>query len=184
MDPGAASIGSAVIGTAGNMFMSNRANHQAMAQADRAMKHEADQYAHRYQTTVEDMRKAGLNPAQAGAASVGGGPSGQAAPVQTPQIEMPQIVEAMRLNQDQQRIDIDKANSAAGIAKSLSEQDLNKMKKILYQKGMIRADLEGEASGVLKNMIKFMKDSFKMPKLPKNQKELFDNINQGTGLLP
>ena len=74
------------------------------------------------------------------------------------------------------RIEIERANSAAGIAKTLSDTELNKAKKILAQKGMIRADLEGEASGVVQKMIRFMKESVTKPNAPR--KESFDDLFQ------
>ena len=74
-------------------------------------------------------------------------------------------VSLKQLEQADQRLAIDKANSAASISKSLSEQDLNKMKKVLLNKGMMRAELEGEGSEILRNMIEYFKESVRKPSL-------------------
>lgn len=114
-----------------------------------------------HQREVQDLLAAGLNPNLSAGGDGSSTPSGSSANMQAPQLSLPDFmaygISMKQLEQADQRIAIDKANSAASIAKSLSEQDLNKMRKILMQKGMIRAELEGEASSILQNVIKWLK---------------------------
>lgn len=116
-----------------------------------------------HQREVEDLKAAGLNPTLSAGGNGSSTPSGSAATMQAPQISMPDYmaygISLKQLEQTDQKLALEKQNSAADIAKTLSDTDLNRMKKILYQKGMIRAELEGEGSDVLRNIIKWMKKS-------------------------
>lgn len=121
-----------------------------------------------HQREVEDMKAAGLNPilsAGAGASS----PTGSQ-PSMLPQIQMPDFmaygISMKQLEQADRRLNIDGSVAAANIAKNLSDTDLNKMRTILAQKGMIRAELEGEGARVLKKGLEFFKNQVQKPKLP------------------
>lgn len=166
-----ASIPASIITSVANTNMSREANAATSKEASMARDHDRDMADTAHQREVKDLKAAGLNPVlSAGGNGAGGGnsPSPTHQAPQLPNIDWPMLmIQNEQLRQAQEKIDVDKANSAAGIAKSLSETELNKMKKILAQKGMIRADLEGEASGVLKNIIKFFKESARKPDLKK-----------------
>lgn len=132
-----------------------------------------------HQRQIKDLMAAGLNPnlAATGGAPVPSvaAPSGSAATLKAPEIILPDLmsfgISLKQLEQTDQRLAIDKANSAANIAKTMSDTDLNKAKKILLQKGMLRAELEGQTSEVLTNIIKFLKKSARQqPKLNNNGK--------------
>ena len=124
-----------------------------------------------HQREVEDLIKAGLNPVLSAGGNGASTPSPSVPSMAPPQIDMPSIISMYttekQLEQNQQRIDLEKMATTASIAKTMSDTDLNKMKKILYQKGMIKAELEGEASDVLKNMINFLKSNWKQNNPPK-----------------
>lgn len=153
-----------------NAFSQERTNQMSTDAANNQMNFQRETRANSHQTEVRDLQAAGLNPILSAGGSGAGTSSGASPALSAPQINLPDIlsygISLKQLEQADQKIAIDKANSAAAIAKGLTEQDLNKMKKIMLQKGMIRAELEGEASGVLRNILNFMKKSTRTPGQP------------------
>lgn len=127
-----------------------------------------------HQREVQDLKDAGLNPILSAGGNGASTPSGSTPSMVAPQIDMPglysMISSAVQLDQNQQKIDIDKANSMASIAekgaktakvqgpdtkKTESDVALNRAKQILLQKGMPRAILEGKGADVLQKMIEW-----------------------------
>lgn len=165
----------------------NAANSDMSAENRRWQKMMSDS-AH--QREVSDLKRAGLNPILSAGGNGSSTPSGGAPNLVAPQVQMPDMlaygISLKQLEQADQKIAIDKANSSAAIAKSLSDTDLNKMKKILAQKGMIRADLEGEASTVIQKMIKWMKGSATKNQQPKSTSEptIAPGYNSSFGNIP
>lgn len=156
-----------------------------------------------HQREVADLRAAGLNPNLSTHGTGAGTPSGTTSEMRAPSIQMPDLL-AMGLSikdmenkqkqlaqtdtslqQSQQRVNNETLATTASVAKSTSDTDLNKVRKMLYQqqtglnkkqgtqmdaeteliqakkimlgKGMPRALLEGEASGVLSNIMEWIK---------------------------
>lgn len=127
-----------------------------------------------HQREVTDLKAAGLNPILSAGGNGSSTPSGGTPSLAAPQMNaidfaqfIPMLQNQTKLDQDQQRLQLEKASTAANIAKTTSDTDLNKAKKILAQKGMIRADLEGEASGVIQKAMKWMKEKWNQNQQPK-----------------
>lgn len=151
------------------------ANYSAQDQANQAnirMAREQMSFQERmsntaHQREMADLEAAGLNPTLSAGGNGSSTPGGAAATVTAPQIQFPEILQMKGLQLEQQRVDNQTQATAAEIAKKTSETDLVKMKKILAQKGMMRAELEGEASAVMNNMIRFFKNKWKQNQPPR-----------------
>lgn len=150
-------IGGALIGTAANMFLTDRTNKQNRQIANDQMAFQERMSSTAHQREVQDLLKAGLNPTLSAHGSGASSPGGAGADMKAPQISLPDFYQVQSLMLDKDRLEIDRQNSAANIAKTLSDTELTKMKKILAQKGMIRADLEGEASSVMRKIMDYFR---------------------------
>lgn len=130
--------GAGLIGAGLNVASTLFTNNQNRDNATRQMDFQSNMSNTAHTREVQDLKNAGLNPilsANAGA-STGNGAMPNA---QAPSIDMPSIIAAKQnqtaLDQKQQSINIDKANSAAGIAKSLSDAELNKARALTEKSG-------------------------------------------------
>lgn len=155
----------------------NEANRRMAEDQMSFQQHNADT-AH--QREVKDLQAAGLNPILSAGGNGSATPAGASSTSVAPQISMPDFmaygISLKQLEQADQKLALEKEANAAGIAKSLSETELNKMKKILAQKGMVRAELEGEAAQVMRNIIKFLKGSVNTPRKIQRQMETQDAL--------
>lgn len=163
-------------------------------QTDKARAYETNLANTAQQRGVKDLQAAGLNPNLAatggGASSPGtsapsaGTPSAPGQPsLVAPQINLPDLmaygVSMKQLEQTDQKLAIEGANSASGIAKNLTDQELNKAETVLKQKGMFRANMEGKASKVIDKMIDMMlKEPRQTPKMsPEQEQQKQDDLN-------
>lgn len=124
------------------------------------------------QRGVSDAKAAGLHPSfLTGGASTpsSGHASGSTPNLTAPNIQLPDLfamgVSLKQLEQTDTALRIQGEKAAADITKTLSDKDLNKMKEVLLQRGMPRAQLEGEASSVLSRIIDYIKTNARIPKL-------------------
>lgn len=128
---------------ASNLYMGITTNAQNRHMANNQMEFQDRMSSTAHQREVKDLVKAGLNPilsANGGAST----PAGASANLTAPQIDLPAVWQAFqlkqadkKLNQDQQRIDIEKGTAAAAVAKSLSERDLNKTRELVEKGGTL-----------------------------------------------
>lgn len=137
------------------------ANQQASAEADKNRGFQASMSNTAHQREVADLKAAGLNPTLSGDGGQGSSsPAGGMAPVAAaapPNITFPDILQAKTLNQKDRELDMEGQRLAAFLAKNATDIDLNKMDKILKQKGMIRANLEGRAAGAINDGVNYFK---------------------------
>lgn len=175
--PVAAAVGGPILSGIANTISqreTNRSN-ETIAQRQTDFQREMSNTAH--QREVEDLKAAGLNPILSAGGNGSSTPSGGTTTLQAPQIHLPELFSLyssmQQLDQNQQRIDIDKAKATADISKKVSDKELTELKKVLAQKGMIRAELEGDLYKVLQNAKKFfINRATKSPQLQKLNKSM------------
>lgn len=172
----------AVIGGAANFFSQKDANKANREISREQMNFQSIMSRTAHQREVEDLKAAGLNPilsANAGAST----PQGASATMQAPQIDMPAIQAAAQFetqkkqfevnaDQNQQRINIDKANSTATIAKALTGAQLDRANRLSTEGGIgtkflgtkTYEELRKPIGPPIKSFMQKAKDSLSAPK--------------------
>lgn len=154
-------IAAAAAPVLGNILLQRDTNETNKEIAGRQIDFQREMSNTAHQREVNDLMAAGLNPTLSAGGNGSSTPTGASAEMKAPTISLPDMfaygISMKQLDQAEQRLKMDQANSAAGIAKTMSETELNKMKKILNQKGIIRAEAEGQGYQMLMNAIKKLK---------------------------
>lgn len=170
----------ALAGTALSYLSGDKANtaNKEAAEMNRDFTREMSNSAH--QREMADLKAAGLNPILSGTGGQGASTPSAAMPTITaPPVNLPdfmaygvslkQLEQAdQKLQNERDQIVIADKMATSNILKNNSSRELDQLDKILKQKGMPRAIMEGEASSMLHNAIKWLKNSTTNPKLPKD----------------
>lgn len=110
-----------------------------------------------HQREIRDLKRAGLNPTLSAGGDGSSTPSGAAATMQAPQIDMQPIFAAMSLQMDQERVKIQKALAEKEIGKKIQDTELSKAKTHLAKKGATRATVDSEINSFLLRLMKWNK---------------------------
>nr|QJB20965.1 MAG: DNA pilot protein [Microvirus sp.] len=158
-----------VVGSVGNYFAQQETNRTNVDMANNQMNFQQAMDKTKHQREVADLKAAGLNPTLSAGGSPGV-PSGASATLQAPQIAMPDLlaygVSLKQMEIKEKELQNSTALTAAQIANTTSDTDLKKAQKILAQKGLIRANMEGEASTLIQDALRAIKKSVRNPAQP------------------
>lgn len=156
-----ASASAGLIGGVLNYQSQRDTNEIAQGQAQNQMNFQERMSNTAHQREVEDLKAAGLNPILSAGKSGATTPAGGQAALTAPQISLPDMmsgyVSMKQLDQKDKEIGIDQARATAEVANKVSSTDLNKAHKELAKRGLVRADAEGEASAILRDVIRATK---------------------------
>lgn len=152
-----------------NIYEANQQNTAASNAADKQINFETQMSDTAHQREVADLKAAGLNPILSAGGSGATTPSVGQAPVVAPQISMPDFmsygISMKQLEQADQKIAIDKANSASGIAKNLTDADLNRVQTALQKTGLNSSQWKSDTTGWLRDAFKNIRDNVLKPNI-------------------
>lgn len=141
-----------------NTERQNQLNREAAEQQMRFQKEMSDT-AH--QREVTDLKAAGLNPTLSAGGDGSSTPSGAAAEFNAPEIQLPDVFQAVSLLQEQQKIDMAQELQPGKKTKQGEDILTERARRRLMQKGIIKADFEGrlseEGNKILEQVIQMWK---------------------------
>lgn len=137
-----------------NFLLNERANSQNQQMAQNQMDFQENMSNTAHQREVSDLQKAGLNPTLSAGGNGASSPGGASATMQPLSMDAISPLIAMKqLEQGDQRIGIDQANSAINAANSKSQNELREAQKFLTNSKMPRARYMKEVDGLLEQML-------------------------------
>lgn len=180
-------------GVAMDLWTTGAANRQAGRTAQTEMNYNTWMANTAHQREVADLKAAGLNPNLSAGGSGAPSPTAPGQETFKTQIEMPGIhmdpMQQRKLDQDQQRINIDKGIAASTISKNLTGNELTKAKTLVEKQGVnariLGTDLSTKSMGAMKELKEWAQKQYQNwanPQVPRNTDSSAGELIQPPGM--